>query len=46
MLNILSFSGSVDPEAVMLLTNAVHFKEAWTVAFTEIVSFIKLLHQH
>ena len=30
---IFHFTGSVDPNTVLLLTNAVYFSEAWTVAF-------------
>ena len=29
--------GTVDPEAMLLLTNAVHFQESWTVAFEEVL---------
>ena len=30
------FSDSIDSDAVLFLANAVHFKEAWTVAFDEV----------
>jgi serine protease inhibitor len=38
MLNILSFniSDSVSDDAALILTNAVHFREAWDAAFDEL----------
>ncbi len=35
-ISIIFFIGTVSPDTVMMLTNALHFKGSWTVAFNEV----------
>jgi hypothetical protein len=30
------FSDEIDPDTKIMLTNAIYFKEAWSVAFTKV----------